>query len=272
MTSRLKRARLHDFSAAGEPNVLANRKCVVFLLVLSVLCDHTAWAFAQTRATEVEPGLVIIVEGIGGLDIIGLSADHSFKKAGLPHEIHHFNWTHGIGRHFRHLQDTQHVLKKANELAAFIRDYRARHPNRPIYVIGKSGGTGLVLLALQTLPANTVERVILLSAAVAPTFDLRDALRATRREVVSFHSRHDRLILGWGTSKFGTIDRYYGPSAGLNGFTIPERLDDGDRVLYRRLVQVPFSARMLLEGTSAGGHQSTSMPWFLSAEVVPWLR
>ncbi len=251
-------------------------KSLLLLLAATLLLDRplALWAEQQApgRAAEIEPGLVIIVEGIGGLDVIGKSADAVFNKVGLPHEVHHFNWTHGTGHFFRDLQDTQHVLKKADELAAFIKDYRARHPGRPIYVIGKSGGTGLVLFALQQLPANSVDRVILLSAAVSPTFDLRPALRATRREIVSFHSRNDRIWLGWGTTNFGTVDRYYGNSAGLTGFTVPEQLNEQDRQLYVRLIQVPFTDRMLREGTSTGGHHSTSMPAFLGAEVLPWLR
>jgi len=249
------------------------RKWLTPLLAVLVLLEPALSSLAQQRpAPEIEPGLVILVEGIGGIDIIGKSANVSFKLAGLPHEVHHFNWTHGTGHFLRDLQDTQHILKKADELAAFIKDYRAKHPRRPIYIVGKSGGTGLVLYALQALPANTVDRVVLLSAAVAPTFDLRPALRATRRELVSFHSQNDRMILGLGTSKFGTIDRYYGNAAGLNGFVVPEKAGTEDRQLYQRLIQVPFTSRMLREGAGTGSHASTSMPWFLSSEVVPWLR
>lgn len=251
----------------------ATRKLLTVLLTPLVLLQQPAGVWSQRRpAPEVEPGLVIIVEGIGGIDIIGKSANASFKQVGLPHEVHHFNWTHGTGQFLRDLQDTQHILKKADELATFIKDYRAKHPNRPIYIIAKSGGTGLTLYALANLPAGILERVILLSAAVSPTFDLRPALRATRREVVSFHSKNDRMILGWGTSQFGTIDRYYGQSAGLTGFTVPERLSQEDRALYVRLIQVPFTTRMLREGSSNGSHTSTSMPGFLTSEVVPWLR
>lgn len=243
----------------------------LLFLTLALHCVP-AISNAQNKPTPIEPGLVILVEGIGGIDVMPMSADASFRKAGLPHAVHHFNWTHGVGQFLRDLQDTQHILKKADELAALIKDHRARHPDRPIYVVGRSGGTGLVLYALQKLPPASVERVILLSPAVAPNFDLRPALSATRREIVSFHSRNDRLILGLGTSQFGTIDRYYGNSAGLAGFTLPERIDEQDRAMYMRLIQVPFTPRMLREGVSTGSHLSTSLPWFLSSEVVPWLR
>jgi pimeloyl-ACP methyl ester carboxylesterase len=252
------------------------RRTLVLYLIGMALLEQPSWVWGQAapaarRANEITPGLVIIVEGIGGLDLVGIGAELALHHAGLPHELHHFNWTHGTGRYLRDLQDTQHILKKSEELAAFIRAYRARHPERPIYVVGKSAGTCLVLFALQQLAPNTVERVILLSPAVSPTFDLRGPLRSTRREVVSFYSCNDRMVLGLGTSQFGTADRFYGKSAGLTGFVVPSPLSEEDRRTYQRLIQVPWTTRMLLEGAT-GSHKSTSMPRFLAAEVVPWLQ
>ncbi|MSU77782.1 MAG: alpha/beta hydrolase [Gemmataceae bacterium] len=257
-----------------EPRMSPPSRILIAFLAFLVLIEQPVqiWAQRPPAQTESEPGLVIIVEGIGGIDMVGKSAKLSFKHANLPHDVHRFIWTHGTGKFLTDLQDTQHVLKKADELASFIRDYRARYPNRRIYIVAKSGGTGLTLFALRDLPANTVERVILLSAAVSPNFDLRHALRATRGEIVSFHSRNDRMILSWGTSTFGTIDRHYGESAGLKGFVVPLNQTDEDRTLYRRLVQVPYTSRMLLAGVSNGSHSATSLPWFISSEVVPWLR
>ena len=116
-----------------------------------------------------------------------------------------------------------------------------------------------------------VERIILLSPAVAPRYDLRPALWATRHEIVSFNSSYDRFILGWGTSRFGTIDRFYGPSAGLKNFIVPASLNESDRALYGRLVQIRWNPRLILEGHT-GGHLGTSMPIFLEKEVAPWLK
>jgi pimeloyl-ACP methyl ester carboxylesterase len=248
------------------------RRTLAVVLVLTLLAEPT-WARPAVRVDtrSIQPGIVILVEGIGGVDLLGASAGPAFRSAGLPHEIFRFVWTHGTGRLLTDLQDTQHILKKSHELAQLIRDLRARYPGRPIYVVAKSGGTGLTLFALERLPPDTVDRVVLLSAAVAPAFDLRGALRATRQGIVSFHSRHDQLVLNWGTSQFGTIDRYYGPSAGLNGFLIPTNLNDADHVLYGKLVQVPWQPRMLREGHT-GTHVGTSLPGFLSEEVAPWLR
>jgi hypothetical protein len=225
----------------------------------------------ETPAPSVKPGVVYTVGGIGGIDILGWSAARSLPRAGIPHEVRDFVWTHGWGQLFKDLQDHDHLLRKADELASEIRQIKSRDPSRPIYVVGKSGGTGLVLAAAEMLPPGTLERIVLLSAAVSPSYDLRGALRASRGGIVSFYSRYDQFILGWGTRQFGTVDRVYGPSAGLCRFRIPENLDLNDRALYDRLVEVPWRPHMIWEGHT-GTHVGTSLPGFLGKEVAPWLK
>jgi hypothetical protein len=229
-------------------------------------------AGAQERPLPpARPGVVFTVGGVGGLDILGLSAQWSLPRAGIPHEVRDFAWTHGWGQMFKDLQDTRHLLRKAEELADQVRRLKEEDPDRPVYLVGKSGGTGLVLAAAEKLPPHTLERIVLLSAAVSPTYDLRAALRATRGGIVSFYSKYDQFILGWGTSQFGTVDRVYGPSAGLMKFNIPQDLSPEDRALYERLVEVPWCPRMICEG-HPGTHFGTSLPAFLGKEVAPWLK
>ncbi len=110
-----------------------------------------------------------------------------------------------------------------------------------------------------------------MSSALSPTYDLRLALAATKRGIVAFHSPYDRVMLDWGTRQFGTVDRFYMRSAGLEGFRIPDGLSNSDRELYSRLVQIPWSARMILEG-NIGQHIGPCFPGFMMAEVAPWLR
>jgi hypothetical protein len=216
-------------------------------------------------------GVVFLVEGVGGFELFDTSARWALPRAGVRHEIRDFVWTHGWGSVLKDLQDTRHVLRKAGELAEEIHRVKAAAPERPVYVVAKSGGTGVALAAAEQLPPQTLERIILLSSAVSPTYDLRPALRATRYQIVSFHSPFDQLVLGWGTRQFGTIDRVRGPSAGLHGFAIPADLSAADRALYDRLVQVRWHAAMLLQG-HAGLHGGTSMPTFMAKEVAPWLK
>lgn len=255
-----------------------------FLVVLGVLClgGLPSQSFSadprlklprekKKAASSVPPATVIVVGGVGGWDILPHSARLTLPLAGLPHDVREFVWTHGIGQVLKDLQDFRYLEEKADELAAEILLLKSRHPQRRIYLLAKSGGTGLALRAAEHLPPETLERIVLLAAAVSPTYDLRPALRATRLEIVSFYSPLDQLILNLGTRQFGTIDRHYGPSAGLKGFTVPRDLDDADRELYERLIQIAWNPRMMRTGYF-GGHESSGMPGFLATEILPWLK
>lgn len=251
-----------------------SRVRVVTLLFVTLLPKvHWSTSLAHSAAPETAAprGLVIVVGGVGGIDVVGSAAQWALPRAGIHHEVLDFTWGHGRGRILKDLQDLPHSLHKAAQVAELVLQAKARDPNRPIYLVGKSGGSGLVLAAAGQLPPATLERIILLSAAVSPTYDLRDALRATRHEIVSFYSPLDQFILGWGTRQFGTIDRFYGTSAGLRGFIVPRNLNTEDEALYKRLVQLPWNPRMIWEG-HMGGHMGTSMPAFVGKEVAPWLR
>ena len=257
------------FSLAPGPWPLAP----VFVSLATLLVGVAGRAQPAEKAAESAGphGVVFVVGGIGGIELLNASAHVAFPKAGVPHEIRDFVWTHGKGKFFKDLQDLRYVLQKATELADQVRDYKQQYPDRPVYLLGKSGGAGLVLAAAEQLPPNTLERIILLSAAVSPRHDLHVALQSASRGIVSFYSPLDQLILGWGTKKFGTEDRYYGPSAGLRGFQVPPLHDDEERDLYNRLIQVPWHASMIFEGY-VGNHMGTSMPTFLGAEVAKWLK
>jgi pimeloyl-ACP methyl ester carboxylesterase len=245
----------------------------LFLLGLAGLSCLAAngWLAATEPELPRKRGVVFVVGGVGGFDVVGAAAQWALPRAGVTHEIRDYIWTHGWGRLFQDLQDVRYLLDKADDLAAQVRRVKEEDPDRPVYLVGKSGGAGLALAAAERLPPATLERIILLSAAVSPTYDLRPALRATKGEVVSFYSIYDRLVLGWGTSKFGTVDRVYGISAGLRGFVVPKGLTDGDRALYDRLVQLPWKPGMIFEG-HLGNHSGTSMPSFVAKEVGPWLK
>jgi hypothetical protein len=222
------------------------------------------------RANPRPAGVVFVVGGIGGLDPLQGSASAALSWAGVPHEVRVFEWTHGKCRLLRDLWDTEHLLAQGARLAEEIQAVKAQDPRRPVYLLGHSAGAGVILAAAGCLPPATLERIVLLSAAVSPGFDLTVALQATRGEVVSFHSTFDRLTLGVGTTLFGTVDRVHGTSAGACGFSVPAGDGEGCR-LYRRLVQIPWTMEWFFECWVGGPHHGTCMPLFLSRRVAPWL-
>jgi hypothetical protein len=249
--------------------------CWARLTVASLLlaCVSSTAVAQETlpRRLQGRGGVVYMVGGIGGFDTMGNTARTMLPAAGIHHELREFIWTHGKGSYLKDLRDTHNVARKADELAAQIKEQYAREPQRPIFLVAKSGGTGLALLAAEQLAPGTLERMILISAAVNPEYDLRPALRATRREVVSFYSKNDQVVLNWGTRTFGTIDRVYGPGAGFRGFVVPKNLSAEDRAAYQRLVQIRWTPSMLMYGY-VGTHSATSSPGFLIGELAPWLK
>ena len=224
---------------------------------------------ADGPAAEGRPGVVFVVGGVGGVDPLQTWAQVALPLAGVPHEIRVFEWTHGKFHMLRDLQDTRYLQEKAAELADQVRAVKAEDPSRPVFLIGHSAGAALVLETAAQLPTASIDRIILLSAAVSPAYDLRPALRATRGEIVAFHSPLDVFMLHFGTTMFGTTDRYYEDAAGMQGFQAPDDLDAEGRRLYARLVQSGWKPEMCLERRC--WHNSTCMPLFLGRQVTPWL-
>jgi pimeloyl-ACP methyl ester carboxylesterase len=153
--------------------------------------------------------------------------------------------------------------------------FRAEAPTVPVFLVGKSGGTGLVVKALEHLPGDAVETAVLLSPALSPRYDLTAALRAVRRQMVVFWSPLDLIVLGAGTRIFGTIDGIKSVSAGMVGFRPPAQgagAGDADvAAQYRKLQQVRWGPRMATTGY-LGGHVGPDNPAFLRKYVIPLLR
>jgi pimeloyl-ACP methyl ester carboxylesterase len=239
------------------------------LMALGSLISYGAAVQADESAPQPKPGLVFVVGGVGGVDPLQTWAPLALPLAGVPHEFRVFEWTHGKFRMLRDLQDQRYLQEKAAELAEQVRAVKAEDPSRPVFLMGHSAGAALVLETAAQLPPGTLDRIILLSAAVSPTYDLRPALRATRGEVVAFCSSFDVFMLHLGTTMFGTVDRYYTDAAGRDGFQVPQDLDEEGRALYGRLVQSGWKPDMWLE--RGGLHNGVCRPLFLALQVTPWL-
>ncbi len=172
---------------------------------------------AETRKS----GLVIVLGGVGGLDLCGFNMRRLARAGRLPCDLAVIRWGHGFGRWFADLTDVVNRDRRAGEVAAMILGFRDEHPGEPVFLVAKSAGAGVAVRALERLDADVVERAVLLAPALSPRYDLTAALCAVRREIVVFWSPLDVLILGAGTWFFGTIDRVRTWGAGMVGFAVP---------------------------------------------------
>jgi hypothetical protein len=218
-------------------------------------------------------GRVIVADGVGGLDLCGIALRYALGAEKLPHAVEFVPWGHGLGRWLADLTDVANRDNHARLVAQRVRRYKTERPLDPIYLVAKSGGSGVVVKALELLDEHQVQRVIMLAPALSPAYDLSNALRAVRREMVVFWSPLDVIILGAGTRVFGTIDRVKTASAGLVGFRVPAigKLNDNKGQPYDKLQQIRWRPRMAATG-HLGGHFGPDNPLFLRRYVVPLLR
>src|SRR6516165_6254141 len=82
----------------------------------SALCGGRVSSIPPSSAAT-RPGIIFLVGGIGGIDLMGASAQWVLPKAGVPHEVREWTWTHGSGHFLKDLRDAPHLNHKADDLA-----------------------------------------------------------------------------------------------------------------------------------------------------------
>jgi pimeloyl-ACP methyl ester carboxylesterase len=133
-----------------------------------------------------------------------------------------------------------------------------------VYLVGHSGGGGMALMTAERLPASaSLAGVVLLAVAVSPLYDVRPALKHSRR-IWSFYSPLDCILPGIGTLAAGTMDGWHLFCAGCSGFFGTSRGCDG---LHQRM----YHPSMLLSW-NLGGHFGGVNRVFIADHVAPLLR
>jgi len=210
---------------------------------------------------------VIALDGVGGTGIMPQLLKLAVKVSGSKLHVQRYFWTHGYFRPFHDLRDKEHIERKAEELAGIIRSVKAE--SNHVQIIAKSGGCLVAVKALEQLDANETSRIILMSPAISPQYDLSPALRAVSGKMVCFHSQHDKIILGLGTTIFGTSDGVRTVSAGCVGFANPP--DSGVALdQYDKLEQHSWTPSMLKQLHTGLHSGNSSFPWILK-HIVPIL-
>jgi hypothetical protein len=213
--------------------------------------------------------VVFVASGAGGRQEAALAVAAGADSASLGLHVRSFDWSHGRGRGLADVSDVAHVRRQGQRLAAEVRRCLDERPGRCVSLVGYSAGCAVVLAAAECLPADSLDRVVLLAPAVSPCYDLRRALTSARRGTDVFTSQRDWLWLGLGTSLAGTPDGGRGVAAGRSGFCPPALLP-GQEVLAGRLRQHAWTPCVGWTG-NRGGHAGALEPAFVSAYVLPLL-
>jgi pimeloyl-ACP methyl ester carboxylesterase len=174
------------------------------------------------------------------------------------------------GAYLANLRAQARNHRKAEELAQRVARYQAAYPDRPVVLVGHSGGGAMAVWIAEAMPpGRQLDGIVLLAASLSPGYALDAALRNCRRGIVSFHSHKDWVFLGAGTIVSGTMDGQHTSSAGMVGFDVP-----GTEPLpaaYRKLFQIAWHAEMVRTG-HAGGHLTSAARPFVARYVAPLVQ
>lgn len=202
-------------------------------------------------------------------------------EAGYQPHIEVIDWV-GQRRGLATVFGFEENLLQARLLARQIIEMRRDAPDRPIILVGHSGGTALIAWALESIPElerggigdqeieppggpAMVDAVILIASGLSPRFNLQPAMHQVKGHVYHFASRSDNLILGIGTILFGTLDRERRLGAGMVGFLLPEGLVLPD---YAQFAEIPYDPAWQIIGHE-GGHLDMMSTDFGETVIAP---
>jgi len=213
---------------------------------------------------RLDQGLVIILPGIEQAGPSALAVREGLLQGGSDAALQIYYWGRPLpilGPLVNQVDVTGNRLA-AQRVAQMILNYQELHPDRPVYLVGHSGGGGMAVFAAEALPPDRhVEGLVLLAASISKGYDLDKALSRCRRGVVNYYSKADVALLVVGTSLFGNVDGVRGPAAGAAGFSKTPA----------RLYQVEWKPSMLAAGND-GGHFGATAPSFVARHVANWVR
>ncbi|MBA3316140.1 MAG: hypothetical protein M3552_11300 [Planctomycetota bacterium] len=165
-------------------------------------------------------GLTIVLTGIQGRSLFEQQIALGIADAGVSGRIEIVDWTTGNPLRFlQHLRGRDLAAEAAIHLADRIAAYRMARPDRPVHIVGYSGGGYVALLILEALPVEIdVTTATLMAPSVSPYLDVVPLSEKTQCGLTHYCSPFDLAVLGLLTSVIGTTDGWHSPSAGLVGF------------------------------------------------------
>jgi pimeloyl-ACP methyl ester carboxylesterase len=216
-------------------------------------------------------GLVVVLPGIEGESELNHEIRRGLVSGGLMCAMPIYRWGRPVPLAGPLLNQMDIIGNRisAGGIANMIVDYQKKYPDRPVYIVGHSGGGGIAVFAAEALPKDVmVDGVVLLSGSMSSAYDLTKALGHCRKGVLNIYTRADVGLLIVGTTLAGNVDGIRGPAAGAIGFDRPTSRSSPERILaYQKLFQLELS-----DATgSDDAHGSTTRRSFVSHYVAPWL-
>ena len=210
--------------------------------------------------------VVFCADGAGGFGGTSAALRQNLGE-GSAVRVEEFDWSHGKWRMLSDHLDHGNIVVQGRRLACEAEAQKKAQPGVPIYLVGHSAGSAVVLVAAESVPAGVVDRVVLLAPSVSSSYDLRPAL--SHACVDAFISKSDWWILGVNMRLFGTTDGRWTTTSGRVGFR-PVGDAPCDKALYARLRQHEWDPSQAATGND-GGHYGSFEDGYLRAYVLPLL-
>jgi len=248
------------------------RRLLVLLVCVcpALLCGGCYYQPYKTPE-RLDAGLVVVLPGIEGRSPLNEEIVQGLVDAGVPYAIDIQDWTSWLGPLYS-LRAELRNRRKANQIGVRISEYKYAHPDKPVFLVGQSGGGAMALWIAESMPeGQEIDGIILLVPSISPGYLVDYALSKTKRGIVNFYSSRDWFFLGVGTTITGTMDGRHTSSAGRLGFDIPARPQPQEKQLYDKLFQVAWHRQMSASGYT-GTHLSSSAEAFIAYYVAPLIK
>jgi len=243
------------------------KRTVAILVFASLLAGGCRQLQPYVTGARLERGLVIVLPGIEGRSVLNEDIARGLIAGGVNWAVEIQDWTSSWGPLYN-LRASERNHKQARLLYERIQRYRHAFPHRPVMLLGHSGGGAIAIWTAEAFDQReSLEGLILVNASISREYDLTDALNKTRRGIVSYYSAQDWMLLGVGTTVYGTMDGSHSVSAGKEGFLVPTDLPRA----YDKLYQVGWTKQMAKAG-HRGGHFSSADAHFVAQFIAPLIR
>jgi dienelactone hydrolase len=136
------------------------RALPILWVALAVGCNSPA---RHATPERLDRGYAALFVGIMGAREQHNQFADELLDGGLPYAVEVIDWTRGPFLFPMNLRAIERNRKEAQAIARRILEYQDRHPGRPVFLVGHSGGAGIILLLLEALPEDRK-----VTSAIAP--------------------------------------------------------------------------------------------------------
>ena len=237
--------------------------------IQETISSESDTAIIAAQYQSVRP-YVLILPGILGEQMWDRRIRQGIIQSGIGCDVEIYDWTKGPLMMVSNIGgDSREVTRLIKSIANFKKTY----PNRPLYLIGHSGGCRMTVRVLEQLDHQPlVDRAILLSPGMESSYEMNLALDGTRRGIVTYYSPLDFPISAPLTFARGLTKMSLHAPAATFGFVSPStQPNKSGHVGQAPLIQLEYRADMLSTG-NVGGHFGWTVPRFVAQYIVPWFR